>query len=71
MKDYIRKRVLDICHHILESKHTVRQAAAVFGVSKSTVHKDIPKVNGDNGVCVFHTPFIYASKNVELCDILM
>ena len=46
MKDYIRKRVLDICNHILESKHTVRQAATVFGVSKSTVHKDIPKVNG-------------------------
>jgi putative DeoR family transcriptional regulator (stage III sporulation protein D) len=41
MKDYIRKRVLDICTHILESKHTVRQAAAVFGVSKSTVHKDM------------------------------
>lgn len=41
MKDYIRKRVLDICNHILESKHTVRQTAAVFGVSKSTVHKDM------------------------------
>ena len=46
MKDYIRKRVLDICDYILESKQTVRQAATVFGVSKSTVHKDIPKVNG-------------------------
>lgn len=41
MKDYIRKRVLDICNHILESKHTVRQSAIVFGVSKSTVHKDM------------------------------
>lgn len=41
MKDYIRKRVLDICNHILESKHTVRQTATVFGVSKSTVHKDM------------------------------
>ena len=41
MKDYIRKRVLDISNHILESKHTVRQTAAVFGVSKSTVHKDM------------------------------
>ena len=41
MKDYIRKRVLDICDHILESKNTVRQAASVFGVSKSTVHKDM------------------------------
>lgn len=48
MKDYIRKRVLDICNHILESKHTVRQTAAVFGVSKSTVHKDIPKVNDES-----------------------
>jgi len=41
MKDYIRKRVLDICQHILESKNTVRQAAIVFNVSKSTVHKDM------------------------------
>jgi putative DeoR family transcriptional regulator (stage III sporulation protein D) len=41
MKDYIRKRVLDICQHILDSKNTVRQAAIVFGVSKSTVHKDM------------------------------
>lgn len=41
MKDYIRKRVLDIAGHIIESRHTVRQAAGVFGVSKSTVHKDM------------------------------
>lgn len=49
MKDYIRKRVLDICNHILESNHTVRQTAMVFGVSKSTVHKDmierLPTIN--------------------------
>lgn len=47
MKDYIRKRVLDICKHILDGKNTVRQAATVFGVSKSTVHKDMLKVNGE------------------------
>lgn len=41
MQDYIRKRVLDISSYILESKATVRQAAVVFGVSKSTVHKDM------------------------------
>jgi len=49
MKDYIVKRVLDISQHILASKHTVRQAATVFGVSKSTVHKDmidrLPTIN--------------------------
>lgn len=41
MKEYIRRRTLDICDHILLSKDTVRQAAALFGVSKSTVHKDM------------------------------
>lgn len=41
MQDYIRKRVLEICDYIMETKATVRQAATVFGVSKSTVHKDM------------------------------
>lgn len=49
MQDYIRKRVLDISDYILDSKATVRQAASVFGVSKSTVHKDmterLPSIN--------------------------
>lgn len=41
MQDYIQKRVLEICAYILETKATVRQAANVFQVSKSTVHKDM------------------------------
>jgi len=41
MQEYIRKRVLDISEYILESSATVRQAANVYGVSKSTVHKDV------------------------------
>ncbi|MCL4439095.1 stage III sporulation protein D [Desulforamulus profundi] len=41
MQDYIQKRVLDICAYILETKATVRRAAQVFRVSKSTVHKDM------------------------------
>ncbi len=41
MQDYIRKRVLDIGNYIVDTKATVRQAATVFGVSKSTVHKDM------------------------------
>ena len=40
MKEYIIKRVIDIAEYIVLSKSTVREAAAVFGVSKSTVHKD-------------------------------
>ncbi len=41
MRDYIRKRVLDIGTYIIDTQATVRQAAVVFGVSKSTVHKDM------------------------------
>ncbi len=41
MQDYIEKRVLEISNYIIESKSTVRQTAGVFGVSKSTVHKDV------------------------------
>ena len=41
MRDYIRRRVLELSEYILETKATVRQAARVFGVSKSTVHKDV------------------------------
>lgn len=41
MQEYIQKRVLEICAYILETKATVRQTAEVFGVSKSTVHKDM------------------------------
>lgn len=49
MKDYIQKRVLDLSCYIAERKATVRQAAKFFGVSKSTVHKDVterlPNIN--------------------------
>ncbi len=41
MQEYIRKRVLEVSTYILESSSTVRQTANVFGVSKSTVHKDV------------------------------
>lgn len=41
MQEYIQKRVLEICAYILETQATVRQAAQVFQVSKSTVHKDM------------------------------
>ncbi|ACV64827.1 sporulation transcriptional regulator SpoIIID [Desulfofarcimen acetoxidans DSM 771] len=41
MQEYIQKRVLDICAYILDTQATVRQAANLFNVSKSTVHKDM------------------------------
>ena len=49
MKGYIEERALEIGNYIVERNATVRQAAKAFGISKSTVHKDVaerlPQVN--------------------------
>ena len=42
MKGYsIEERAIELAHYIIDSKDTVRGAAKKFGVSKSTVHKDL------------------------------
>lgn len=41
MKDYIEERAVEIANYIVETKATVRQTAKKFGISKSTVHKDV------------------------------
>ncbi len=41
MKSYIEQRAIEIGHYIVENGATVRQTAKKFGVSKSTVHKDV------------------------------
>lgn len=41
MKDYIEERAISIGAYIIENNATVRQTAKAFGVSKSTVHKDV------------------------------
>ena len=41
MYAYIEERVLLAAQYIIENKATVRSAAKVFNVSKSTVHKDM------------------------------
>ena len=41
MKDYIEERAIQIANYIIENNATVRQTAKEFGISKSTVHKDV------------------------------
>ena len=41
MKGYIEERALELANYIIEKKTTVRAAAKKFGISKSTVHKDV------------------------------
>ena len=37
----IEERAIHLAQYIIESKDTVRGAAKKFGISKSTVHKDV------------------------------
>ena len=49
MADTIEQRACELAVYIIENGATVRSAASHFGISKSTVHKDIqlrlPKCN--------------------------
>ena len=41
MKKQIEERTVQIARYIVENNATVRSAARVFGLSKSTIHKDM------------------------------
>ena len=41
MRDDIERRACELAVYIIETQSTVRAAAKKFGVSKSTVHKDL------------------------------
>lgn len=41
MKGIVEERAVELGEYIIENKATVRGAAKKFGVSKSTVHKDV------------------------------
>jgi len=41
LKEYIEERAISIANYIIDNNATVRQTAKEFGISKSTVHKDV------------------------------
>ncbi len=41
MKTNIEERACELANYIIENRATVRSAAKQFGISKSTVHKDL------------------------------
>lgn len=49
VKGNIEERAVELAQYIVEHRATVRGAAAKFGISKSTVHKDLserlPRLN--------------------------
>lgn len=45
-KQTIEERATELAQYIIDTKDTVRGAAKKFGISKSTVHKDVTFQNG-------------------------
>jgi putative DeoR family transcriptional regulator (stage III sporulation protein D) len=41
LRSHIEERAIVVAKYILEKNTTVRQTAKTFGVSKSTIHKDV------------------------------
>ena len=41
MRSHIEERAIVVAKYILEKNTTVKQTAKTFGVSKSTIHKDV------------------------------
>ncbi len=41
MKSYIEERILSVADYTIDHHSTVRETAKKFGISKSTVHKDL------------------------------
>lgn len=41
MTDWVEKRACELAVYVIETGATVRAAARHFGISKSTVHKDL------------------------------
>ena len=56
MEESIRRRCLEIGAYMIAREATVRQAARAFGISKSSVHKDmgqrLPQADPDLAVAV-------------------
>lgn len=62
MKDYIEERAIHIAEYIIEHNATVRQTAKIFGVSKSTAHKDVT----ERLIQINHTLAMQARKVLDM-----
>jgi len=59
LKGNIEERAILLAQYIIENKATVRAAAQKFGISKSTVHKDISE-----RLPLFNRPLYLQAKEV-------
>ena len=66
MKSYIEERILSIANYTVNHNSTVRETAKKFGISKSTVHKDITeRLNEINYTLAENVKIVLAENKQE------
>ena len=65
MHTNIEQRACDLAEYIIENKATVRAAAKQFGISKSTVHKDLTEKLAARNAVLFSEVRKLLQKNKE------
>lgn len=65
MSKTIIKRVNDIADYIINTKDTIRNAAKIFNVSKSTVHKDMKERLFEIDIHKFNTVKEIMEEHIE------
>ena len=63
MKEIVEERATRLGEYIVEQNATVRAAAGKFGISKSTVHKDVSKRLKYIDTTLYHKVNLVLQKN--------
>ncbi len=63
MNDYIGQRAEQIARYMIGTQCTVRMAAQVFCISKSTIHKDISTVLRQRNIGLYKQVQLLLQKN--------
>lgn len=61
--DSIKERVIRLAEYVVENGATVREAAKAFGISKSTVHKDMTGRLGNYDSGLFEAVRLVLERN--------
>ena len=62
--DYIDERTINIANYIIKNKATVREAAKIFAISKSTIHKDMTERLPKLSKSLFHEVRLVLDENL-------
>ncbi len=65
MKGIVEERALKLGEYIVENKDTVRRTAAKFGISKSTVHKDVTDRLKNISPALYHEVGLVLEQNKQ------